>query len=350
MAENQGSWFQGAAHTARDDRYVIECMADGLGAKYSTDCVASFLTGMKSQVAPGHLMLLHISPLSGVYHGYNDAAVELTHEAADGTDREDLIVAEVIDAQYDGGVLNEWHFRIVKGSTGAYPNPPALPNNCIPIASVRIPGSAVALSSGYYTDRRWFYASHGAAIPCTSATRPGVTAWNPYIAPYAGMRIYETDTRKTMIYQDNGVTAGWYPEWAVPWGEIGYTQTTGSPGTGTSIADLTGLSVTVTVPAGRKLLVTGHCPIRIDGLSDRVAMWIREGSTKLGAAGDFRGAVAQQTFMFHGSARINSPSSGSHTYKLSAERVGGSADIWNANSAVAAGEPAYIMVEDLGPA
>ncbi len=350
MAENQGSWFQGASHTARDDRYTLESLIDGLGVKYDTDLLCSPQGGnLKTVVAAGHAFMIHLSPYSGIYHGYNDANVVLTHDTADGTDRKDTIVAEVVDALYDGGVSNLWRLRIVKGTTGAYPSPAALPSNAIPLAYVRVPGGATALVSGNYEDRRWKYTSHGGVTICTSTSRPGDAGWNPYSTAFTGMKIYETDTKKTLTYY--GATLGWRPsDWGTAWGEIGYAQSTGSPGSGTTLADLSGLSVAVSVPAGRKLLVTGHCPIRIDGLNDRVTGWIREGSTKHGAFGDFRGGVADQTFMYHGSARINSPSSGSHTYKLSAERVGGTAGVWNASVGVSSDEPAYIMVEDIGPA
>lgn len=322
---------------------------DGVGVKGLQECQASPGGLMTTNISAGHIVLIHISPYSGVYHGYNDATINLAHDVADASPRKDLICAEVIDAQYDGGALNKWQFRVVKGTTGAYPNPPALPANGIPICYVNIPNGTTVLGSGNYEDRRWFYTSHGGVIICTSTTRPGTPSWNPYLSDVDGMTIYETDTKKKLVYM--GATLGWRPDWAMPWGELAYVQSTTLAQTGTAVANLTGMTLTVTPPAGRKLLVTAQLPVRIDGDGDRIKGWIREGSTILGCYGDSKnstGAINYPAPLFHGQARISGPSAAAHTYVMSLERTSGTAGNWN-TIGVSADEPAWMRIDDIGP-
>ena len=47
----------------------------------------------------------------------------------------------------------------------------------------------------------------------------------------------------------------------LPKGVLGYAQVTANQGSITTGSDLTGLSVTVTVPAGRRLKITGFAAI-----------------------------------------------------------------------------------------
>ena len=78
---------------------------------------------------------------------------------------------------------------------------------------------------------------------CTSSTRPAV--------PFEGQMIYETDTDKVLVY--NG--SAWYPNWNTAWGMVGHVSS--SPGqTVTTIADMTGITVTFTAISGRRYMST----------------------------------------------------------------------------------------------
>src|SRR5690606_17367549 len=107
--------------------------------------------------------------------------------------------------------------------------------------------------------------------------------------------------------------------------------------------DIPGLSVQVTVPAGRLIRVVGYV-FRWDGPNegDVANFLIREGIATLG----LKYLIAAKASRAEGGAvqALVRPSAGAHTYKLSFERVETSSWTGLASSAV----PAYILVEDLG--
>jgi len=101
-----------------------------------------------------------------------------------------------------------------------------------------------------------------------------------------------------------------------PYGSIGYAQVTADQtGITTTETDLTGLSVAVTVPAGRTIKVTGRAYFTaFAGGCNGANFEIYEGATMLqigGATGGLSSnGVVEQVIL--------TPSTGSHTYKLKA--------------------------------
>lgn len=137
---------------------------------------------------------------------------------------------------------------------------------------------------------------------------------------------------------DNGVTPA---KLSNPTGEIGYAErSTGQSGiNSTTLIDLTGLSVTVNVPSGTTLKITGWLPqLGSTVANDRADFYIREGTTSLGvlyATMSGNGGVQSVT------ARIQ-PTAGSHTYKLTLARGIGTGSIsYYADSST----KGFIMVE-----
>lgn len=129
---------------------------------------------------------------------------------------------------------------------------------------------------------------------------------------------------------------------SLPKGTLGYAIVTANQaGIGTTITDFTGLTVTVTVPAGRVLKVTGHGSMITAGAATAIGEF-REGTTVLGRYGIYTAAAAMRLLM-HGSI-ILAPSAGSHTYKLSARTLSAGTMDLEATSV----NPAHIIVEDLG--
>lgn len=135
----------------------------------------------------------------------------------------------------------------------------------------------------------------------------------------------------------------------VPGGWLGHAETT-TPQTsiGTSAVDLTGLTVTVTVGASRRIKITAGCNFENNAAGANYAsLAINEGATILndvlvnmaaaGTAQEFAGAYV---------AVVLTPSTGAHTYKLQAFFNNGAA---NATTASATRKP-FILVEDIGPA
>lgn len=187
---------------------------------------------------------------------------------------------------------------------------------------------------------RWVHAAvtTDLVVPCTSSTHPTVGLW-------AGMRIFETDTGRELVY--NGT------DWTLPknvhGGVLGYAERTTSAGPDPFVTitdlDTTNLQVVVTVLANRRVKITGYAP-GLDGTvaGDVFGIVIREGLTELNrqqlrvdatGVGNPGGMVQA----------IETPSAGSHTYKLSALRLGGTG---NATFTAATNRPLSILVEDIG--
>jgi hypothetical protein len=122
--------------------------------------------------------------------------------------------------------------------------------------------------------------------------------------------------------------------------QVTTTQTIGATAAET---DVTGLAVTFTVPAGRTLKVTGHSGFQAGVAGDRIVGYIKEGGTYLGRYGQ---EDAQQNggYMIFDGVTVVSPSAGTHTYKLTAQRYGGTGSLATDN---AADRPGAIYVEDI---
>lgn len=136
----------------------------------------------------------------------------------------------------------------------------------------------------------------------------------------------------------NGVPGGW----------IGLTQkTTSMTGTFAGEADVTGLSITVTVNSSRRLKITGYCQGWFsDTAGDRVEMKVYRGATVLVSTRS-RVQSANSTESNIVSIATDTPASGNQTYKVTLIRSLGTGTITFAGST---GDPSWIMVEDLGPA
>jgi hypothetical protein len=171
-------------------------------------------------------------------------------------------------------------------------------------------------------------------------TSPGllpVNSSSPPASPSVGSVIYEYDTGKTKIYSGTG------------WGELttgstitlAYAQAVANQ-TATTEADMTGLSVTVTVPVGRRLRISGRTFISGSVTGAEIDVDIKEGATLL-QLNRTKIQLADQGVGVETSV-IVTPSAGTHTYKLTMARVSGSG---NAYSWADPTFPAYILVEDI---
>jgi hypothetical protein len=145
----------------------------------------------------------------------------------------------------------------------------------------------------------------------------------------------QTSTDYLSAAEYNGAAGGW----------IGYVEITSDQSGITTETDITGLSVTVTVGADRTILVTGSIRASNNTASRAAIMYIKESTTYLQRA-DAHFVAADIGASIERSVRINDPSTGSHTYKLSADAlIGGSATVRASSTA-----PSFLLVQDIGPA
>lgn len=130
----------------------------------------------------------------------------------------------------------------------------------------------------------------------------------------------------------------------LPQGELGYVINTSQTNIAiTTEVDLTGMSVTVTVTANRRIKITGQQFFSSTVASDVLCLAIKEGTTQL-VAMQSSAATGSNGVTLHGSVIIT-PSAGVHTYKLSGVRVAGSGTM---NTAGAPTVPNFLLVEDMG--
>lgn len=95
------------------------------------------------------------------------------------------------------------------------------------------------------------------------------------------------------------------------YGQIGYADTT-TQQTNISAANLTGLSVTVSIPAGRRIKITSYVDFSNNVANTYGELTVKEGTTELGKSRQtvtFIGSLASCTTTVY-----LSPSAGSHTY------------------------------------
>lgn len=132
----------------------------------------------------------------------------------------------------------------------------------------------------------------------------------------------------------------------MPLGRLGYAQVVASQGGITTEVDLTSLSVTVTAGTSRRLRITAQLLLSSTVATDHAGFSIKEGATQLnGTSAPFSGTASRNTT--HYCAVSITPTSGSHTYKLTAARQAGTGTITMGASST---NPAFILVEDIGPA
>jgi hypothetical protein len=124
-------------------------------------------------------------------------------------------------------------------------------------------------------------------------------------------------------------------------GTLGYAQVTANQTGITTVVDLTGLTVTVTVVAGRRIRIMGSATFQNNTLDAIAEMTILEDATTIQTA-DITCRPASSNQLLDATV-IRQPSVGSHTYKLKAAAGGGTVQM-----SASATAPAFILVEDIG--
>lgn len=312
---------------AQDDLKVVQRAA---GANMSVDVGAGKATVVGDDNAA-----------QGIYAVWNDAAKNVTISAADGTNpRRDIIVARVKDAFYSGA-SNAFSIEVITGTPAGSPADPSIPNNCLPLARVAVAAGASSITNANITDLRNRVGTMAACdIICTSSTRP--------TSPFQGMRIYETDTYKTLVYTT--ATTGWQLPWGEAWGSVadvsyGASNQVIAPST---FVDLTGVSVAANVVGNRwyEVMASGHAYQSTTGgvCAFQVATSVATTGT-FGCRSDFFFAALTTQADVHILGKVKFAASGSVTFKVQgAALTGGGMTIYNNIGNFA------MWIKDIGPA
>lgn len=220
-AETPPFVLQAGSHPAETvRRFAYATMGQRGGIVNSGDLAVSQngTPNMTVNVAAGQVYVLGTeSANQGLYYGENRTTASLNIAAADATNaRRDLIVARVKDAAYSGAT-NSFTLEAVTGTPAASPSDPTTPANCFVLARVAVAAGATTVVTANLTDLRTTTtgqtraAALGGIIPCTSSTRPTTNL-------YAGLHIYETDTK--LVYAYNGsswdLVSGAATAWTAP--------------------------------------------------------------------------------------------------------------------------------------
>lgn len=132
---------------------------------------------------------------------------------------------------------------------------------------------------------------------------------------------------------------------ALPRGFLGYAQVTANQTGISSEVDLTGLSVTLTPAASRRIRISFQVAYNMVTTAGSAQTLIKEGSTV------FTDVVMRiETVGVNATATgsvVITPSAASHTYKLTAAKASGGNTM---NVGASSTRPGFILVEDLGPA
>lgn len=323
-----------------------------------------------------------LSSTQGPYRYYVPTADTHTAGAATTNPRKDIVVIRIYDHDEDASGLRRAITELVAGTPAGSPVEPAVPAGAMKIATLDVPGTgAGGLGAAVITNNFPYTVAAGGILPIRNATEeaaisspyPGLTqfrldsglfvvrnaagsAWR-YVgevfvctsgtrpsAPAEGLTIYETDTDRVLTY--NGTA--WVLPVNVPRGVLGKTVKSDADQTGiTTEADLTGLSVTVTLEASRTIVIEGEVQLAGGTVDMRAFLRVKESTTMLGidvATIPVSSSNAYATGHVRSRPFTSAPSSGSHTYKLTLEGNGGTA---RANhSTTSAG---FIVVRDEGP-
>lgn len=191
------AWLQSGSYTAEDDRRLLSTIfGDSEGIIHAGDLAVTQRgagANMSVDIAGGRAVVKgDLSTYEGVYFMENRGVTNLAISASDPTNpRIDRVVAEVLNAEYSGA-SNLWRLRVITGTAAPSPVAPALPDNCISLATVAVAALASSITNANITDARTRASILRGTVICTSTTRPAV--------PFEGLEIYETDTDKKFVY------------------------------------------------------------------------------------------------------------------------------------------------------
>lgn len=301
MAEhNPPLWLQNRTdHTAENERSLLTGLYSGKEGVLSSTALTVVQNGtpnMSVNVSGGRAIVLgDESANQGMYLVWNDGVKNVTIAAADPTNpRRDIIVARVKDAYYSGAT-NAFSIEVIQGTPAGSPADPSIPSNALPLARVAVAASASSITNANITDLR-------------TVAKP----------------------------------------WYSAWGEIGRASTNSLTQVVTTIADVTGISVTFTAVAGRRYRYWAKVSAYDSGGSGLMGWTIADGSNNaLAVTRTTNYNAAREGTATFCTLQPQTPTAGSFTVKLRAASytAAGTHNVWASSSE----EEIGLWVEDIGP-
>lgn len=309
--QNPPIFIQAGSHPAEDVRRWIDAMVEGTEGVYSaTDLAVTEKSGtpdMSVDVAGGRAFVTGTeATYQGTYFFENRGTSNVVIAASDPTNpRIDLIVARVRDAAYSGAT-NTVAIEVVTGTAAASPVAPALPDNCLLLATVAVAALATSIVDANITDNR--------------------------VQTYA-LGVADAQTRLTAAETDLADRFSTYD------------STTTDTATTTGVIDL-GVSVTWTAKGGYSYKVEVEANISSSVATDSIGISIADGLNNIKILRyDYADASNRQHVMA-ATEILDVASTQSITRKGRVHMVSGSG---NVKAHCGALTPGYIIVTELGP-
>lgn len=191
----------------------------------------------------------------------------------------------------------------------------------------------------YETDTKLTYVWDGAAwvyrgglFICTSSTRPS--------SAIAGLPIYETDTQKLLVH--NGFRFD--PPWNIPWGRIGSATVNADQSAISTLIDVAGLTVPWTAVANRRYKVSIKCAMTASVAGNHMILLITDGANVVKDTFGMPAAIADGSgHCISGSYEETIVTAGSTTRKARAQAGAGTVKCKLGT------QPGWLIVEDVGP-
>ena len=151
--------------------------------------------------------------------------------------------------------------------------------------------------------------------------------------------IYETDTDQLLVW--NGTA--WYPNWNLPWGKVAYNEVTANDTTITSTEEVQITSSSFTGVAGRQYRMTYYEPQLYNTAATYFVLRIRLTNLAGTEVGRAIPSVSANNYAFGSCTRVT-------TLTGTVTLVGTLESTVTGSATRAAGFPAFLLVEDIGPA
>lgn len=215
MTERKTLFIQGngttPTHSAEDTRLLASALLGGQSYDAVSPAVGAIARG-HGVIGPGSLLVtpngtpndtVHVAAGivgvrgtqendQGIYVTGNDADKVLTIAASTTNPRNDLVIAQIRDNQYPTFTQDDWLVTTVTGTPAGVPVDPAVPEDALVLARLRVPTGVSAVISGAEID------DLRPRITATGGITP-VAALSAWPGPQQGDVLWRTDVDRLAV-------------------------------------------------------------------------------------------------------------------------------------------------------